>query len=347
MLHWQKYPKNPVMPEAIHGDLKVYDWRNPYVFIHENTTYAICGGNLNQRAGGRAVITLYRSLNPENTEWQYLGVIFTHPDKDVLNIECPNLFQLDDNWVLIISPHSGAQYFTGTFDPSVPAFVPENHGLIESGTNADSTFGINAYAPYSFEDAAATRMLWSWVHGTPQGTAWNDCLSLPRELTLDSDGKLLQQPIVPLQSLRTDQVALPAANIDAASERIDGFESDTFEITCAVELKGAREAGLILSRHEDDGRNLSVDFDGSAVTCEKARVPLGNDSASVELQIFFDRSVVEIFINSCRQCITRVTRPDLHDKGVSLYATAGSAQFTDLKLWRLETDRLFTFSPAF
>src|ERR1041385_6268748 len=47
MLSWQKFPGNPVLTEALHGDRKVYDWRDPFVFQHKNVTYMVLGGNLN------------------------------------------------------------------------------------------------------------------------------------------------------------------------------------------------------------------------------------------------------------------------------------------------------------
>ena len=32
LVTWQKHPKNPVLAETLHGDTKIYDWRDPFVF---------------------------------------------------------------------------------------------------------------------------------------------------------------------------------------------------------------------------------------------------------------------------------------------------------------------------
>ena len=37
------------------------------------------GGNLNNSAGGQAVVNVYRAENEELTTWKYLGVLFDYP----------------------------------------------------------------------------------------------------------------------------------------------------------------------------------------------------------------------------------------------------------------------------
>ena len=347
LIRWKKHAHNPVMPETIHGDTKVYDWRDPYGFVHQGETYVVCGGNLNQRAGGQAVVTLYRATNPQNTQWQYLGIVFVHPNKDVQNIECPNLFQLDDKWVLIVSPHSRPEYFIGSFDPSIPAFKAESHGLIECGSNDNVMFGTHSYAPYSFENHKGGRMLWTWVYGTAEVPGWNDCLSLPRELFLNNTGDLCQQPAAVLQSLRRESVSLPSLSMNAATKRIDGFASDTFEFICTIELITAQKAGLILRRQKDEESDLSFAFNRATVIFDHSTVALDRDSSTVKLHAFFDHSVVEIFIDNGRQCITKVAGPGFQNKDICLYSRDGLAQFRDVQFWHLATDGLFSFASEF
>ena len=348
LIQWKKYAHNPVIPETIHGDTKVYDWRDPYAFMHQGEIYVVCGGNLNQRAGGQAVVTLYRAANPQNTQWQYLGIVFVHPNKDVQNLECPNLFPLHDKWVLVLSPHSRPEYFIGTFNPRVPAFVPENHGLIECGTDQNAMFGTHSYAPYCFEDRMGRRMLWSWVYGATEDVpGFHGCLSLPRELSLDHAGSLCQKPADILQTLRTDLVEVPNTSLDAAREHVNSFTGDTFEMSCVIDLQGAKEAGITLCPKQDERCDLSMSFDGSTVTCGRASVTLASDAPSVDLQIFFDHSIVEIFIDHGRKCITEVIRPEPPNRSVFLYAHGGPARFTDVQLCRLTTDGLFSFASEF
>ena len=43
MVHWKKYSQNPIMPETLHGDVKIYDWRDPFSFVHGRNRYIVCG----------------------------------------------------------------------------------------------------------------------------------------------------------------------------------------------------------------------------------------------------------------------------------------------------------------
>jgi beta-fructofuranosidase len=71
----------------------------------------VCGGNTTrQRWGGGGQVQLYRATNDELTEWKHLGPVFEYRDREVINIECPNLFKLDGKWVLIVSPHKPCEY---------------------------------------------------------------------------------------------------------------------------------------------------------------------------------------------------------------------------------------------
>src|SRR5262245_13356864 len=50
MRTWHKHPANPVMTLAVHGDLKVKDWRDPFVWKEGDDWLAVLGGH---RDGGK------------------------------------------------------------------------------------------------------------------------------------------------------------------------------------------------------------------------------------------------------------------------------------------------------
>src|SRR5262249_32779114 len=135
-----------------------------------------------------------RAENDDLTEWKYLGVLFQHPDKDVKNIECPNFFKLGDRWVLIVSQGQPVQYFVGSLDGATMKFAAQTRGVMDYG---------NYYAPNCLADASGRRILWGWVNGFKGGLGWNGCLTLPRVLSLASDGTLRQRPAPEVAKLRT------------------------------------------------------------------------------------------------------------------------------------------------
>src|SRR5439155_10791001 len=91
-MKWKKHPANPILTEALHGSVKVHEWRDPFIFTLGDQTCMVLGGNLNASKGGQAVVNVYRAENEELTKWRYEGVLFQHPDADVKNIECPLFF---------------------------------------------------------------------------------------------------------------------------------------------------------------------------------------------------------------------------------------------------------------
>ncbi|HEY3915807.1 MAG TPA: glycoside hydrolase family 32 protein, partial [Verrucomicrobiae bacterium] len=94
LLTWRKLPNNPVLTKTLHGDRKIYDWRDPFIFKDKGRTFMVVGGNLNEARGGQAVVNLYEAQNPRFTEWRYRGVLFQIPDAHAGTAECPNFFKL-------------------------------------------------------------------------------------------------------------------------------------------------------------------------------------------------------------------------------------------------------------
>src|SRR5262249_40512103 len=184
LVKWKKHPTNPILTEKLHGDRKIHEWRDPFVFEHDGRTYMVCGGNLNANKGGEAVVNLYRAENDDLTEWKYLGLLFQHPEKDGKNIECPLCFPIGEKWGLIVSQGPPVQFFRGDLDAKTMRFTLKLRGVMAHG---------NYYAPNCLADAKGRRILWGWVPDFPAGRGWNGCMTLPRVLTLAEDGTLRQR----------------------------------------------------------------------------------------------------------------------------------------------------------
>jgi len=48
MGRWEKSPANPVMTHALHGKLRIEDWRDPFAWCSGDTYYCVAGGNIVQ-----------------------------------------------------------------------------------------------------------------------------------------------------------------------------------------------------------------------------------------------------------------------------------------------------------
>ena len=316
LVTWQKHPKNPVLAESIHGNTKVYDWRDPFVFDHQGRTFMVLGGNLNKGKGGQAIVTLYEATNKDLSAWKYHGVLFTHPDPKVVNIECPNFFPLDGKFVLIVSPHAKVQYFVGDFDLNTYKFTAQKRGLVD----ASSTF----YAPNCMVDPEGRRVMWGWLRGFKDGLGWNGCLTLPRVLKLDASGDLVQSPAPALTKLRAQENKMGTIPFEPGTNSLGGDMAPTIELAAELACTDATNLVLRVIRHASP--KDVVNF-----TAEE----LGLASGKNDLRIFVDRSVVEVFANN-RKCASRIL-PGVGDVEPQIVLANGVAEVRDAVRWEVQT----------
>jgi beta-fructofuranosidase len=328
LIKWKKHPANPILTEKLHGDVKIHEWRDPFVFQHAGRTYVVCGGNLNANKGGQAVVNVYRAENDELTEWKYLGVLFQHPDKEVKNIECPLFFPLGGKWVLITSQGRPVQYFVGDLDDKTMKFNPKERGVMDHG---------NYYAPNCLADADDRRVLWGWVPDFPPGKGWNGCMTLPRVLTVGEDGKLRQWSVPELAELRGRGQGEKRPQV-LGEQALEIAKGDTLEIIADLELGDAKDVRLDLRRSDDGKKAVPITFDGKKLHVAGLDVPftLAPADKTLDLHVFLDRSVLEVYANG-RECITRVIEAGPDQQGVAIRASGGKARLVRWHIWPMKS----------
>jgi beta-fructofuranosidase len=327
LIKWKKHPANPILTEKLHGDSKVFEWRDPFLFTHAGQTYIVCGGNLNQSRGGEAIVSVYRATNDELTSWTYLGVLFKHPDRDVKNIECPLFFPLGNKWILVVSQGRPVQYFVGDLDTDSMRFKPQTRGVLDYG---------NYYAPNCLADGQGRRILWGWVPDFPGGAGWNGCFTLPRVLKVEDDGALGQIPTPELSMLGGERTVTPDVTLDG-EHKLPKSNSDALEIKLVVDLSGAQQAGVRLPDRSKPGYfTVALDVRKLDVEGVVAPLPPALVSKPVELRIFIDHSVVEVYAGG-RIVVTRVIPAGSRNEGISLWARGGAAKFSSVECWPMRS----------
>ena len=297
LIRWEKHSKNPVLAEELHGDQKIWDWRDPFIFKYKDEDYMVLGGNLNKNKGGQAVVTLYKAKSKELTDWEYKGILFTHPDPKVGNIECPNFFELDGQWVLIISPHRRVEYFMGTFDGE--KFTAKHQGLMDHSDNY--------YAPNSMVDEKGRRLLWGWVRGFKGGQGWNGCLTLPRVLKADDRGNLWQLPAPELNALHRRELLNSRKKLPPGEKLT--FTSNTPQMEIAAEFVAGNNSGLTLFADEDGGGFRIYYSNGQLTVGDKTMEHFLGVNDPLVLHVFVDHSVIELYANG-KLCYTTVHYTD-------------------------------------
>ncbi len=343
LITWKKHSKNPILTEKLHEPLKIYDWRDPFVFEHQDITYMVIGGNINRRKGGGGVIAIYRAENKRLTEWKYMGILFRYMSPKVSNLEVPLFFPLADKWVLMLSPYDQEEYFVGSFDSKNFKFTPEQCGIVDYSEN---NYAMNG----CLQGPNGRHIIWGWIRGFKEGMGWNGCATLPRVIGLRPDGSLSQQPAVELQKLRGEHYSERDIKLSESSHIIEKMKGDALEIIAEFEFCETSSFGLKLRRSDDGSRavtivcNAQVHCDnGTAlralreldVNGTKLPFELLDDEDVLRLHMFLDKSVMEVFVNN-RVCCTKVIYPDEKDLGIELFAKGGSVKVRSLDVWRVK-----------
>jgi len=343
MITWQKYALNPVLTLEIHGDTQIREWRDPFLWKEGNDWYMIIGGSHNQKG----CVLIYRSKDLKN--WEFLNILLE--GKEVV-CECPNYFKLGDKHVMVYSPYGPVKYLIGAINENYK-FISEYEGII------DYSGWEGFYAPNSLEDLKGRRIMWGWLTEQSKNEfnkecGWAGVQSLPRVLTISAQGKLNINPVPEIEKLRYDHVCFSDEIIldeifetgvrGRALEIKANFQvhslNEEFEIEVLKSLNGQETTKVIYNSKRGE---LTVDRSQSSLSelpnktnlCAPLQLKKGD---TLDLRIFIDHSVIEVFANS-EECISTRIYPTLEDSNkVDIKANNQSkVVLKELNIWRLRS----------
>ncbi len=331
LLTWQKYENNPIIA-APPPHLKVTGFRDPCVWNEDGIWYMVLGAGVENTGG---TLLLYQSL--DLIKWDYVQQILSNDAVDTV-WECPCFFALRDKQVLLFSEYAkwNTQYYVGTFRDF--RMTPEVHALAD--------IGGYFYAPHTFLDDHGRRILFGWIREARDEEAhkadgWAGIQSLPRELTLRPDNTLGVSPVAEVEQLRYKQIVHRQEMAVATVTPLDEIQSNCLEIVAEFMSGDAQQFGINLCCSPDmveytslvcdmTTRSLYVDHshDGGALSLDP--------NESLELHIFLDVSVIEVYINN-RACLTTRIYPTRDDSlGLQLFAKGGTMQLKNLSIWEMK-----------
>jgi len=326
LFKWKKFDGNPVLTTAAHGQLTVNQWRDPFLFREMGQTYMVCGGNSGTGRGGAGQVQLYRAMNDELSRWNHLGPVFQALERETFNIECPNLFELEDKWVLIISPHRACEYFVGSLDLEKLRFTPETHGILDAG---------DAYASNISTDDQGRTILWLWGRtNTPPGRGWNGVMVMPRILSLGPDGFLRQHVPAEFTQLRGTMKTFQSGPISSSASAapgesvmvLDGIPGDTLEIEAEFSARNPAAFGFQLRRSSSGRAAAVVSIQRGTLTIGNARAYVGN-AERYKVRLFIDKRCLEVYVNDGAVAVYTAVDARPEDRGIAVFARAGGGGF--------------------
>ena len=349
-------PKQILLRNTDYPDFCSCHVRDPKV-SYENGLYKMVLGA--RSISDQGLVLLYEG--PSVDKLEYKGSLSV-PDMGYM-WECPDMFELDGFRYLAVCPQGterGECRFQNIFHSGY--FTINGNTLSEF---EEFDYGFDFYAPQTFVAPDGRRLLIGWMgigddsYSNPTvELGWQHCLTLPRELSVAPDGKLLQNPVRELNVLkgsckeiageaweglpfeidvevqaevRDDLAAcvgvVGVAGVDgvagvAGVAGVDGAGTDDYSDDFVLEISGAR-----LSWSRENGTMILqfMNGEGYGRECRKMQI----DSLS-DVRVIADVSSLEIYINGGRYVMSTRFYPEYRQ--VRTYVKGASAKICPLRL---------------
>ena len=345
---WKKYP-NSVL------DVNKKDFRDPKVFWyapHKKWVMAVVLPH-------EHIVQFYGSANLK--QWQHLSDF--GPAGDIKDIwECPDLLQVPlegsigkKKWVLITSQQTTMQYFVGEFDGT--HFINEN----PPGKIFRPDYGPDYYAAVTYNNLPsghAPVLLgwannWSYANDIPT-TPWRSAMALPRQLNLkkiNNEWILVQKPVIAIQPLRLTSTELK--KIYVSGKKILPVNSQQVEIEVIFQ-PSANKSGIRLAVGKDNSfiigydavreklyidrsKSGDISFHKAFADLSRYEAPLQPQNGKIRLQIYFDKSIIEVFANGGITVMTAQLFPDEKNDSIELFSENGFQIFESVIIRKLRS----------
>ncbi|MFW9950048.1 MAG: glycoside hydrolase family 32 protein, partial [Candidatus Thorarchaeota archaeon] len=287
MINWKKYVKNPVMAQSLINEFEIIDWRDPFIWKEDEYWYLILGGHLENPI--RPLISLYRSQNLY--DWEFIKTLRIEDRKKGKNWECPNFFKMNENYILIVSPHDRVIYSIGSYNNF--EFKSNEWNILD--------YGKLYYATNGIIDKNNRLILWAWIKARGS-TNWNGCLTLPRILSTSDDLKLNYKFPTELRKLRLQSYYVKDITINNKYTCNEfNYENFCIEIKIELEKLDAELFYIKLTASDTFNKNQVIGYDIKNKLFWAGKDKIHNfilsNNEPLKMHIYIDVSILEVIIN--------------------------------------------------
>ncbi len=332
-INWRKHPGNPVVTTRPPNPM-THETDNA-VFKYKDAWYMVLGGGQFIQEGNERVykgcFSLYRSADLD--AWEFLGVPYVAETK---GWEEPDMFPMDDRWVVVAEPFGPSRYYIGDFDWEKIEFKPKLQEFLDyagvAGHDPKKHMMHNFTGHYIFCDALEDDQNRRILVGIGPGG-----LALPRVVSLRPDGKLNQHPPVEFEKLRRGHDGVKDVLIDDDSRPFNKIRSDLLEIKVELKPDSAEEFGLKVRCSDDGGRFVKIACDGDylEVAGEKTPARLMDGESTLRLHVFLDMHRLEVFATDWVVYTESMTGILPDDLAGEVFSSGGRTRVNRLDIWEL------------
>lgn len=328
---WKKLPAPVLLAPPIGMD--VTGFRDPYAWREGDRWMMILGSGIRNKGGA---ILLYSS--PNLLDWTYLHPLIegpasakkgTNPVDTGDMWECPDFFPLGSKHVLLISTMGKVHWKVGSYKDQ--RFTAEKEGVVDWGSY---------YAAKTMLDADGNRILWGWIPETRSdadlvAAGWAGVMSLPRTLSLNSRNELQTEVAPAARELRTAHTGLDTSG--SPQNILDKLR--IHDLSAELNLRLRPKADNFTLHLESDAGNFVTIFcanqsGGRSLRINTLVAPLpGIAGSPIDLHIFLDGSIMEVFSNGTTVITARVYQAP---SGSLRLKIEGDAELIHFDAWQME-----------
>ena len=291
--------------------------RDPKVFWHAESKQWVMA----LAKGWKMGVEFYGSADLKT--WRHLSTFFVPlPGRPSLQWECPDLIQMGNKWVLLVSVNpggpilgSGTMYFVGQFDGTTFTADALDYPLWLD-------YGMDNYAGVTWGNTGDRRVMIGWMNnwqyaGAVPCSPWRSAFTLPRELKLtEVDGKPL------LCSTVVKEIDAIADSWEKTTGSISAKSAYQLRLTLSLD----RNSTITLANGSDEKFTIDVNASARTLTAHRTstsgrtsfngafsipsmQAPLNVVGNSVTIDLFVDQSSVEILTAEGTMSMTNLVFP--------------------------------------
>eukprot|EP01080_Neovahlkampfia_damariscottae_P004817 gene4817-8403_t len=358
LLKFKKYETNPILSNKPIGN--ELSFRDPFIFKENKKWKMLLSSGYNDTGGN---VIIYESDILKSNNWKYKGKLiddeYTIKYKNITGTiwECPILISFENHHqsVLFLSadktePHQSQWYSLGILKNK--KFIPERMRLMDSGY---------LYAVNSFKHSNGNDLLIGWIKESRSRDdqikdGWSGSLSLPSNFKISNDGYLEFEPIKEIESLRKSLVS-SFRNSKLLEKTLILEKGNFIEIYSTFLLKDqiSNKFGFYIKSSNDFKENTKIYFDKAKyqIIIEREDSSLSSSvekynhivdvprlvgiNQPLEIRIFIDASVIEVFVNKKVRIATRVYPLLSNSISVYSYSDRESINVNSLFIWEMNS----------
>ena len=360
LVDWQKSTSNPVISGAPSGLSD--DFRDCFVFSNGGSYYMIVGTSKNSIGA-----TTLHKYDTSTGTWSNDGSIFFQGTTAGICgtfWEMPNVTKIGDQWLFTVTPLETSEgvkclYWVGqigddgTFSPSYSyATVP---GRVEM--TGSSRYGYGLLSPTIFEYDGKTLMLGIVPDKLDSeynyNLGWAHTYSLPREISIDDDGNLVQCPYEGLKTMRGATTYTASQFTLNGEQSLSPVEGRKAEVSATFTI-GSADMGFNLFKSGNNVVKVYYSPTGNGIIVDAQNCTrISNDSGyfnglyestlpttlsagdTLKLQVFIDHSILDIFVNDKWAESVRVFPTESDATGIEVFAD-GSTYVNSVEAYILD-----------